>query len=451
MAALRRGSLAALALLIGINLVNYIDRYMLSAVLTNIRVEFFGDDPIGFARVGWLSPAFLVTYLAMSPVFGFLADRVSRWAVIGVGVIFWSVASGASGLAAGFTAMLVTRMFVGVGEAAYGPAAPALIADLFSVEKRGRVLALFYMAIPVGSAIGFIWGGFATTSWGWRYAFYYSLIPGLALGLIALFFFRDPRHRAATGSGAQGQSHRGDSAHAHADAARQDGGLLATLNDYSYFFQIPSYRWNTLGMTAMTFALGGLAFWMPEYIHSFRGSGESGDAIITLDEATQYFGVITVAAGLTGTLLGGMIADRLRRRWSGAYFLVSAVGMILGVPVFLLVLYLPFPHAWWPLFLTEFFVLLNTGPANAVLANVVPSAKRASAFGLNILCIHLLGDAISPLLMGELTYQAKGNMNAGMSIVVAAIALSGCCWLMGARHLARDTQAALDADAAAQN
>ena len=223
--------------------------------------------------------------------------------------------------------------------------------------------------------------------------------------------------------------------------------LVDTLSDYLGFFVIPSYRWNTLGMTAMTFALGGLAFWMPEYIHTFRGRDAGPKTPLTLDDVNQKFGLITVVAGLSGTLVGGWMADRLRARFSGAYFLVSAMGMWLGLPLFLAVLCLPFPSAWWPLFLTEFCVLLNTGPANAILANVVPSAKRASAFGLNILSIHVLGDVISPPLMGALTYQAEGNMNAGMGVVAVAMGLSGFCWLMGARHLSRDAQAALEADA----
>src|SRR5262249_9058154 len=147
------GARATLALLLAINLFNYIDRYVLSAVVPVLKEEF----PTG--RMGLLATAFLVSYMLTAPLFGWLADRVSRWLIVGLGVIVWSLASGASGLAETYGMLLATRIFVGVGEAAYGPAAPTLIADYFPVEKRGRVLAWFYMAIPVGSALGYAWGG----------------------------------------------------------------------------------------------------------------------------------------------------------------------------------------------------------------------------------------------------------------------------------------------------
>ena len=138
----------ALALLLAINLFNYIDRQVLAGVVRRIQQEFSVSD----AQVGWLAPAFLLSYMVAAPLFGWLADRYNRWLLVGVGVLVWSLASGASGLAMTFAALLVTRLFVGIGEAAYGPTAPTILSDMYPVAHRGRILAFFYIAIPVGSA-----------------------------------------------------------------------------------------------------------------------------------------------------------------------------------------------------------------------------------------------------------------------------------------------------------
>src|SRR4051812_12182180 len=138
----------SLALLLSINLVNYIDRYVLASVVPKLKTELLSGATNIDTKIGFLAQAFLVSYMIASPIFGWLADRSSRWLIVGGGVIAWSLASGASGLAETYLILLVTRMFVGIGEAAYGPVAPTIISELFPVERRGRVLAWFYLAMP---------------------------------------------------------------------------------------------------------------------------------------------------------------------------------------------------------------------------------------------------------------------------------------------------------------
>lgn len=413
----------AVALLLGINMFNYIDRQVLAAVEVKISEDFRkAGEIISDAEMGFLSTAFLLSYMIASPLFGFLADRTARWKIVALGVFLWSLASGASGLAETYVMLLLTRLFVGVGEAAYGPTAPTIIADLYPIARRGSVLAWFYLAIPVGSALGYVWGGHLAEmeDWGWRWAFYLSAPPGIALAVWALCM-REP--------------HRGEN---------QLNGKprRARLADIAILFRTPSYVYNTLGMMMMTFALGGLAFWMPRYIVAFRGEG-------TLADVGTKFGGITVVAGIIATLSGGYFGDKLRSRFSGSYFLVSGVGMLVGLPLFLAFLVTPFPYAWILLFFAEFCLFFNTGPSNTILANVTHPAIRASAFALNILIIHAFGDAISPTLIGLITDVTKtadnpvGNMNlsfgAGVSL---AIFLSGIFWIMGAKHLQRDTELA---------
>src|SRR6185503_321034 len=198
----KTGAQRALVLLIAINLFNYIDRFILAAVEPNIRATFFAPgDPSAMVATGTLAPAFLITYMLAAPVLGFLADRFSRWLVVGVCVILWSIATAASGFAATFAALFIPRIFVGIGEGGYGPAAPTILADYFPVEMRGRIMAFFCGAIPVGSALGYVLGGIINHQLGWRWAFYLVAIPGIVLGLVC-FFQRDPRrHNGPASSG----------------------------------------------------------------------------------------------------------------------------------------------------------------------------------------------------------------------------------------------------------
>jgi MFS family permease len=407
----RSGARTALALLLGINLFNYIDRYILAAVEPSIRATFFAPgDPNAMWRTGTLGTAFVVSYMLSAPALGWLADRFSRWIIIGSAVVLWSVASGASGLAASIGALFITRIFVGIGEGGYGPAAPPIISDLFPVAIRGRVLAIFFAAIPVGSALGYVLGGLINVHLGWRWAFYLMTLPGLLLGFLC-FFQKDPRVRAATGDRRDKSSLR--------DYFRQ---ILRLLETRSYVF-------NIFAQTAMTFALGGLAFWTPAYLE-FRHQPAS---------AIPIFGGITVVAGLTSTLAGGFLADRLRTRFPGSYFLVSGAGMLIGFPLVIAMLYTPFPYAWIMMFGALFFIFFNTGPANTALANVSLPSVRATAFALNILVIHALGDAIAPPVLGLVA--GHTNMNIAFFALSAMMLVSGVVWLMGAKYLPADTAA----------
>lgn len=418
------GARPALILLLLINLFNYLDRYVLAAVEPFAQPALLPDDPHAGAKMGLLPLAFLVTYMVLSPVFGWLGDRTSRWLLVGVGVILWSLASGASGLAQTFLVLFLTRCFVGVGEAAYGPVAPTVISDLYPVERRGSVLAWFYAAIPVGSALGFALGGQVAGPAGewWRWAFYVVVPPGLLLGLLC-FAMRDP---------VRGQ----------AEARPVARHKAARLKDYLILLKIPSFVLNTLGMTAMTFAQGGIAFWMPRYLKTEVNAPPVAIPGLGQIEPATIFGGLTALAGLLATLAGGFLGDYLRPRFAGSYFLVSGVTMILGFPMVLLVLWTTtFPLAWFIIFAAVFTLFFNTGPTNTILANVAPPSIRASSFAVNIFIIHLLGDAISPSIIGSLK-DWTGNLYAGFVLVSAMMVLGGVLWLWGARYLEQDTRRA---------
>jgi MFS family permease len=403
------GARSALFLLLAINLFNYIDRQVLAAVEPDIRATFFAPDDVNrMTKTGLLAVAFFVTYMISAPVLGFLADRISRWLIVGAAVVLWSIASGASGLAATFGILFATRVFVGIGEGGYGPAAPTILSDLFPIETRGRIMAIFCAAIPVGSALGYVIGGLIGAHLGWRWAFYLVTPPGLLLGLLC-FWQRDPR---------------GEPDDLAQDMPRR------SIRDYLNLFRTRSYLINCIAQTLMTFVVGGLGFWVPAYLHYRNQSSDVGMTI---------FGLITVVAGLASTLLGGFIADKLRSRFAGSYFWVSGIGMLIACPFFIVSLYTPFPAAWIPMFLAIFFLFLNTGPSNTALANVSLPAVRATAFAANIFIIHAFGDVQAFWLLGYIG--GHTNMHVAFLFVSGIIFLSGLVWLIGVKYLPADTAA----------
>jgi MFS transporter, Spinster family, sphingosine-1-phosphate transporter len=420
----------SLILLLSINLLNYIDRFVLSAVEPKIREEF------GITRTqsGYLPFIFIISYMICAPIFGWLADRFSRWMIVGFSVLLWSAATAASGLAgfhadpaihhwwsscwallAGvglspFVVMLLTRAFVGVGEGGYGPTAPTIISDLYPVSRRGYVLAWFYVAMPVGGALGYVIGTALGASWGWRSAFFIVTIPGLMLGVWTLFMKDPPRGEADAGHAIKG---------------------MPKLSDYTHLIKIKSYTLNTLAMAAMAFSTGGMSYWMPDYLEG-RGLSEK--------TAGTVFGIITAVGGLGATILGGLAGDKLRNKYGGSYFLVSGVSIILAAPFMIGMLYVPFPYAWGFLFLTIFFLFFNTGPANTALANVVSPTVRASAFAVNIFVLHLVGDAPAPYVLGMI-HDHFSAWNPAFVVVALSMVVAGICWLLGAPHLKPDTDA----------
>jgi MFS family permease len=370
----RRDANAALAVLTAINFLNYIDRYVPAAVFEPIKRDLHFTD----AQLGWILSAFMLTYAVTSPLFGRLGDLMTRKYLISAGVALWSFATAGAGLARSFWHMFVPRTLVGIGEASYATLSPTIITDFYERERRGRALAVFYAAIPVGSALGFILGGKLAENFGWRAAFFMVGLPGLMFALLALTI-REPR--------------RGGS-----DASSATPGLPApTLSaTYGMLWRNRTYVLVTAGFVAYAFSLGGLVGWMPAFLERYDG--------MTTAQANQTFGAIAVVAGFLGTFLGGFLGDYLLRYTSHSYLWVSGLCMFVGAPFSVVALAAREPLIFLPaIFLAEFFLFLNTGPLNAVVLGCVPAQIRATAMAVNIFFIHALGDAISPPVIGMLS------------------------------------------------
>ena len=402
----------ALAVLTGVNLLNYIDRYIPAGALPLILASFGASD----AQGGLLQSLFMFPYAIVSPLAGALGDRTRRFAVAGVGVLVWSLATFASGLAPTFTVLMIARVIIGIGEASYSVVTPPLLGDYYPPEKRTSVLTTFYAALPMGSALGFVVGGVVGSRFGWRWAFLLAGLPGLALA-VALLTFRDPPRT--------GKRPEAD-VPAQATAASAPPGWKALLG-------YPSYILNVLSQTIYTFAIGGLAAWMPTYFYRERG--------LPLSRATLIFGGIVCVAGFVGTIAGGKLCDAVARRSPVAAFTVPGLSLILSAPLTWLAILSPTPIVFWPaMFLTLMLLFVNTGPLNAAMTNVLPGAVRARGFGACTMSIHLLGDALSPVIIGF----ASSRM--GLRLPVAAIGLlpvaAGLVLLASRAAFARDLQRA---------
>ncbi|MGH8227735.1 MAG: spinster family MFS transporter [Steroidobacteraceae bacterium] len=400
---MRRLAAGGLAILTLVNLLNYLDRYVVSAIVPDLEKAHLGLNDF---RAGALMTGFLVVYMLIAPVFGVLGDRTSRPKTIAIGVLLWSIATGLSGLARNYWQLLGGRALVGVGEAAYGTIAPALLADYFQLARRGRVFAIFYMAIPVGSALGYIVGGLVDHAFGWRAVFFVAGVPGLVLAAWCLRLPDPPR----------GVQERPSA------AARPSGASVVSV--YLGLLKRAPYLLTVLGYAAYTFALGGLAFWMPTFLERVRG--------IPGPEATTGFGAIVVVTGFAGTFAGGWLGDYWLKFSRGAYFWLSALTALAAVPLSAVALMAHSPAYYYSgIVAAELLLFMSTGPINSAIVNLVAPQERASAVALSVLLIHLLGDVASPPLIGALS--DRSSLGEAVLVVPVAIAVCGVLWLLAGR------------------
>jgi MFS family permease len=432
------GAYRALAALFTMNLLNYIDRNILAAVIDPIQRSLGMEDQDALA--GLLSTAFFLSYALFSPVMGWLGDRMTRKYLLVAGVGVWSLATFGSGLATSYSHLLLARSVMGIGEATYAVIAPTMIADYFAREQRSRALAFFYVAIPVGSALGYMIGGLVAYWWGWRAAFFVVGLPGLFVALAALAI-HEPRRGAS--------EDLDEETRLRAELAPMSG------NAYLALVRNRSYVLNTLATAMFTFALGGLAYWTPKYLTvkwtdvAVQAQAGTGTGLLpeveeqlrreAARDANLGLGAVLVVSGLAGTVLGGTLGDRLAGRMRGAPFQVAGIGMLASVPFVALALTLTGR--------TEVFVcmgvgltlaFLSTAPSNAIIVNVTVPRMRAAAFALNILIIHMLGDIPSPPAMGLVSEWT--SMFWGMSVTLPVLVLSGLLYVRGARHLDADQE-----------
>jgi MFS family permease len=405
-------SAGLLAFLTGINMLNYLDRYVAAAVLEPMGRELGLTD----GQLGWVHPVFIYAYMLAAPVIGTLADRMHRPRLVAAGISVWCLATAGAAFAPGFAWLLAARALVGVGEAAYASLGPAILSDCYPEEERARVFTWFYLAIPVGSALGYGLGGLAAQAWGWRAAFLIAGLPGLALAARMARIPDPPRGAMDT---------------------IEDRLAKATLPErMAHLFTNRVWVACTLSYTAYTFAMGALSAWAPTLLQRAYGIGTGKAGIV--------FGGLAVVTGIAGTFAGGILTSRLQKRWSDAGVWIAGGTLVAAAPVVAWALEAPTPGwAYASFFLGMLLLFCNTSPVNALTVSCIPASIRATGVAVNVLLIHLFGDALSPEWVGHRSAalseagMPKGEaLSRALRIAVPAVAMSGAVligWARGGR------------------
>ena len=374
-------------ILFGLNLLNYLDRQVLFSVFPLLQQDLHLTD----FQLGTLASAFMVVYMCYAPVMGYLADRFSRPRLIALSALLWSGATLACGLAKNYAALLIPRGLIGVGEGGFTTMAQPFLAENYPKEKHAPLLAAFGLALPVGSALGYVLGGLVGTHWGWRIAFMVAGVPGVLLAILALTLLKD--------------------------TVRETQTVRPALRDYLPLFQNKPFLRVCFAQAMMTFVMGGLAAWMPTYLHRYVG--------VNVAQAGTYFGILIIIGGAIGTYLGGQLAAALLKRTQNAYYKLISGSFLAALPCCWLALYSTHTAAvlgWMGLALTLLF--MPTGAIAAALVATTNAHIRAMAFALNILMIHLQGDALSPTLIGW----ASDAWNLKLAVFLATLFLiPGAC------------------------
>jgi MFS transporter, Spinster family, sphingosine-1-phosphate transporter len=408
----RSGAYWALGILAVINLLSYLDRFIVAALSQSLKEAHLG---LTDANLGSLMSGFLVVYTLVAPIFGSLGDRRSRPRLIALGVAIWSFATALSGFAVNYVTLLLARASVGVGEAAYVTIAPSLLSDYFPIRQRGRVMAVFFCAIPVGSALGYVVGGLVDKHWGWRNAFFVAGIPGLILAASCLFL-RDPPRGAQDGE---------------KPAAKKPASGVNIRETWATWVRLAknkAYAITVLGYAAYTFAIGGLGFWMPAFLERVRG--------IPRAEATVSFGTIVVVTGFIGTFVGGWMGDFFAKKSKQAYLWVSAIATLIAAPLVWEALTAASYSTYTVCMVAaQLCMFLSTGPINAAIINLVIAGERATAIALSVFAIHALGDVISPPLIGAISDSV--SLQQAVKVVPVAVLIGGIVWVFAARAQSR--------------
>ena len=396
---------ATLAVLTALNMLNYIDRNMVIGVQPLVQKEFKIND----ADLGLLTSAFFFVYMIAAPMVGWLGDRFPRKAIVLIGIAIWSGFTLLTWLVRDYNQLLFRHTIVGIGEASYATIAPTLVADLFPVERRGRMLSIFYIGLPLGSALGIMLGGPLGEHFGWRVPFMLAGIPGFILAVV-LFFLPEPE---------RGQT---------------DTMLTPSLERSTVLglFRNGAFITACLGMAMYTFAVGGLQVWIPTFLHRVRG--------MSVSRAALTFGLIAGFHGIAATLLGGWIGDRMLKRHDGAYYKFSGWAMYASVPLMIAAVYLSGPLMLPAIFFAVFGLLVGTSPSNTAVVNSVDAGIRATALALNTFVIHALGDAFSPWLIGKISDHS--SLQTAFWAAFVAAALSGWFFLRGVRYAPKLSAAA---------
>jgi MFS family permease len=396
----------ALGLLTLVTLINYLDRTLIYILFTPIKKEINLSD-LQLALLGTTS--FVIFFTLLMIPFGRLADRVVRKNMIAAGLAIWSIFSGLTGFAESFWVIFFCRVMVGVGEATLGPAALSMLSDYFPQRMRATVQAIYSSGIPVGGGLAFLLGGLIGENLGWRWAFYLLGFPGLLIA-IAVYLLKEP-DRGQTETIGKG---------------------LNKVNWRSLLRSVP-LRYHHLGYALFCLAASNLTIWGPSFFSRVHGMSLTSIGLIA--------GALSIFAGIPGTVLGGYISDRFRRRGRGGRMLFTGYGALCCAPLWIIFLY---SQNFILLFIAGFVLLATAliwlGPSVADVHDIAGPQLRGIAVGIYLFTVNIIGYGIGPPIIGKLNDllgvdKDPFQMKYALLICPIACVISSVLLLIGSRKL----------------
>lgn len=434
------------ALLFTISLFNYIDRWSVAAIINDLQAPpRKGGFGLTDLEGGLVTSVFIVTYMILSPIFGYFGDRVPRIPLLFCGIIGWSAAGLFASFSKFYWQFLIFRALVGVGEASYAVLAPTIIADLYTGVERTRVLGLYTASVPLGSALGYIYAGEVARVLDWRWAFRFTPFVGVALACMLLCFVNEPPRGDADGVVHSPQD-------SEEKLPQRQSGFAGFLRDATEICHIKSFFWSTFGAVGMTFTAGALAQWATALLQ--RVNCDSTDAFCEAT-ITRTFGTISIVAGIAGCLLGPYLAKSYSKRDPAGDAIVSGLVLLIATPFVYLAIYFAgsrYALSWLLIFLSETLVSVTWPLLPAIQLSVVPPEQRNTANGISLTVSHILGDSISPVAIGVLADNLHANgsgfsraesLQRALYVSVMASFAGGFLFLICAKTLHKDREMAL--------
>lgn len=428
-------------------MIDNVDQYIVRGTSNQIERVF----SVGDFQIGILFSAFIVVNGIATMPASYLGDRWSRTKIIAVSIAAWSLVSALGGVvpAGAFGLLVVLRGALGFGQAVTDPSSSSLMADYYGIGRRGRAFSVQQCLTYVGLGLGLAIGSFFGTRFGhdgWRLAFGVSIVPGL---VIAYLCWRLPEPSRGTAdrshvTGKAGMEVAGKSAPLFPGGLSQfTKSMIEGLRaDVRTILQIPTLRYALVGVSVIGFVVTAVATWMPTlYERQFHLSQGS---------ANLAFGSLVILAGIPGTLVGGMIADRWVNRIVGARVVIPGVGLSAAGALFM-VSFIPMPFAGaFSLQLLAFLISSSTIPAlRAGLADAVPAQLRGTGYGAFNVASIIFGAAVAPLATAAVATHFGGNYRVAFSLVMPIAFIGAGCLLAARRHIERDTAKIFEAVVAA--
>lgn len=383
-----------LAVLALINFVNFAARHVIGPLIPTLRTALNLSD----SQLGSLQSLLLVVLAFASIPSGFLADRFSRKAIIAIGILFWSVATFAGGLATGFMVLLIARSFVGLGEAAYAPAAQSMISGAFPQERRASAQAIFASGMLLGGACGFAVGGIVEPRYGWQMALFVVALAGIVPAL-ALFWVQEPPR-----------------------------GPRSEVVPILKILSIPAFLSMIAGGICITFSSVSLAAWAVDFAVNYKD--------FTVRDASVGVALITLLSLILGVLCGGYVADQLQKRFAYGRLIAIGMALLLATPFLLLAIQSEEKQTVLiGLFVAGFFMSWYHGPVTAVIHDMMPRRAHSTSIGVYMFATQLIG-GLGPQVIGKISDQR--DLQVALQIATAVLVCGGLLMLLVIHFIRRD-------------